>query len=106
MEGPMPDFLICMRWTKKGMDEVDNVPDRRAAAIALMQSYDTITFTNGGADDDTGSQDITYLNDKSAHIVWTVTGPEVDVRDLAVAMAFHEYVTCYVRKPYAGVRRR
>jgi hypothetical protein len=99
----MPDFLICMRWTQKGMNEIDNVPQRRTAAIALMQSYNTIGFTSGVAD---GSQDIKYLWDKSAHIVWTVTGPDPDVRDLAVAMEFHGYVKCYVKKaPYANGQR-
>ena len=99
----MPDFKIVMRWTQKGLDEVDNAPDRRAAAITLMESYVNagarlITFTNGGAGDHTGSQDIKYLADKSSHIVWTVTGAKDDVKDLADAMEFHGYVKTMVKK--------
>jgi hypothetical protein len=105
------NFRIVMRWTQKGLDEIDSVADRRKSAIAIMQSYKdssgarTITFTNEGTSGDTGSKDITYVPDKNSndkegqpHVVWTVTGPKDDVSDLADAMQFHGYVKTRVRK--------
>jgi hypothetical protein len=100
----MPNFKIFVRWTQKGLDEIDEAPDRRAAAIKLMQTFVSdagaplITFTNGGASDTTGSQDIKYLVDNTSHVVWTVTGAKADVVDLASGFEFHEYVKCRVAK--------
>jgi hypothetical protein len=100
----MPNFKIVMKWTQKGIDEIDKVADRRGYAITLMKKdfpavrgVHQIVFRNSMSQDpDPG--DIEYHpDDKTAHVVWHLTADKDLVVELAKAFAFHGRVNTHVR---------
>jgi hypothetical protein len=92
-------FLILMKWTQKGVGEIDNALDRRQKAINLMPTYidsagNPLHFPTGPDTDI-----ITFPADKKSHVQWTVMSEDKPtVQDFAKEMEYHGYVNCLVKK--------
>src|SRR5262245_39296664 len=93
------NFLILMKWTQKGVNEIENVLDRRQDAITLMGTYidsagHALSFPNNAATDI-----VTFPSDKKSHVQWTVKSEDKGtVKDFAQEMEYHGYVNCLVKK--------
>jgi hypothetical protein len=99
----MPNFKILMKWTQKGLDEIDKVYDRREFAKKLMEAdfplgADQIVFRNSGNYAPAAGDIEDHPKEKYAHVVWHLTAANRDlVVQLANAFAFHGRVNTIVR---------
>jgi hypothetical protein len=99
----MPNFKILMKWTQKGLGEIDKVHDRREHAKKLMETdfplgADQIVFQNSGSHTPAAGDIEDHPKDKSAHVVWHLAAANRDlVVQLANAFMFHGHVNAIVR---------
>jgi hypothetical protein len=99
----MPNFKILMKWTQKGLDEIDKVHDRREFAKQLMLDdfplgASQVVFRNSGTHVPDPGDIVDHPGNKSAHVVWRLTAANRDlVVQLANAFAFHGRVNTIVR---------
>jgi hypothetical protein len=112
----MPNFKIIMKWTQKGLDEIDKAPERRGYALKILTldypqtaagpppvfpiafRYSGSQAPNLGRPGNTTPIDIEYMvDDKLGHIVWHVVGTQATVQEFANKMAFHQRVNVVVR---------